>query len=308
MNPIFSDISYIQSHDKKRLRVGTSRGFLEKPDAMTIFFVSGKSEWIEKYDSFFQEVRTKFEERGRPVRFISFDHRGQGESNGTKVHARNFSYFAKDIAWIIDEFKVNEAKTLFFSHSMGGMITLLACMEGLIKPRAVFLSAPFLRLSKKAIPRPLIWTLSELLCLIGFSRAHTGAAHYEREPFENNILTHDRDKYTLVCSSPFKTRSPTFGWMRASFRAQRRLFSPRLISRMSCPLYLLSASEDKIVDPASHAEWSIMASRFSPHPVRFQLVDGAYHELFGESTQYTREVMQLIDLFLDEYLEEGEKI
>lgn len=283
--------SYTCPEDQTRIRYGTI-GFEENPNHVLIF-LPGRSEWIEKYEFLYEDI---CEERGWG--YLSIDHRGQGASGGKAAHVDNYDLFVRDVEKIIKR-ELKKGKTYsILAHSMGGLISLYGVLKGVLKPEKLSLSAPLLGLPQKPIPRVLALPLAIKMCKWGFSKTDTAFGRHEIIPYTFNKLTTDRAKYKLIQNSPYKIPGPTFGWVKASFKATTFIFHDSNIGKLSCPVQIQLGSREGVVDPKSIEKWVDLAQKIAPNPVSLHTVKGAKHELLFEAETFYNEVLENVNRFL----------
>ncbi len=243
---------------------------------------SGRTEPIEKY---FETVEA-LTARGFTV--LVHDWRGQGLSQRMLAdrllgHARGCRHFMDDFASLLDAFETRLPKPwIALGHSMGGCLTLLALASGQTGFSAAILSAPMLGLATGPIPIGLARTLSAVLTTVGLSgspvfRSRAG------ELFETNILTHDRARWeryaALIAAWPdLALGDPTWGWLDFAFSAIGALQSGPGVPRITLPVTVVMAGEERLVDNAG-------ARRVAARLPNGRLVEipGAYHEILQET-------------------------
>ena len=170
-------------------------------------------------------------------------------------------------------------------HSMGGCLTLLAMATGETRFSAAILTAPMLGLQTGAIPRPVARAVAALAKLFGRAGAPAIKADAAPTPFEANILTHDRARYerneALVAAHPdLALGAPTWGWLDFAFRATGMLAKGPGVPRITTPLTVLAAGEERLVDNAA-----IQRVTARIPDARLVEVPGAYHEILQETDQ-----------------------
>jgi lysophospholipase len=135
------------------------------------------------------------------------------------------------------------------------------------------------------IPAPLAKALASLNVLVGRGKGYTlgDPGKPFDDNFEANILTHDRARYLracgLVAAEPkLALGGPTWSWLDFALRATGYLAQPSHLSRVTVPVVILSAEQDKLIDNATH----VAAARHLPQG-KVITVPGAYHEILMET-------------------------
>ncbi len=284
---------YISRADSARLRYSKT-SFTKNPEAYLVF-VNGRSEWIEKYPQLFNELQLP-----PHISCLTFDHRGQGRSDGRRGTIDSYETYADDSKAVIDHV-VGDLPYAVLSHSMGGLITLYSIMTGRISPKSVVLSAPLLQLRNRPVPRLIANPLSSLLVKMGLSNIASGAGRYDTCRFARNRLTHSRDHYSRVVATPYPCPSASFGWVQATFLAIEAIFQKELLRSYETPTLILGASEEKVVDNSGLSEWIKQAGQCSPAPIQFQMIQGARHELLGEIPTYRDQALKATKAWIAKY-------
>ena len=245
----------------------------------------GRTEPIEKYF----EIVEMLSARGFTV--LVHDWRGHGLSvrllpDRRLGHAAGHADFMIDFQQLLAAFEGRLPRPwIALGHSMGGCLTLLAMATGETRFSAAILTAPMLGLQTGAIPRPVARAVAALAKLFGRTGAPAIKADAAPTPFEANILTHDRARYerneALVAAHPdLALGAPTWGWLDFAFRATGVLAKGPGVPRITTPLTVLAAGEERLVDNAA-----IQRVTARIPDARLVEVPGAYHEILQETDQ-----------------------
>ena len=245
----------------------------------------GRTEPIEKYFEIVEMLRA----RGFTV--LVHDWRGHGLSvrllpDRRLGHAAGHADFMIDFQQLLAAFEGRLPRPwIALGHSMGGCLTLLALATGETRFSAAILTAPMLGLQTGAIPRPVARAVAALAKLFGRTGAPAIKADAAPTPFEANILTHDRARYerneALVAAHPdLALGAPTWGWLDFAFRATGMLAKGPGVPRITTPLTVLAAGEERLVDNAA-----IQRVTARIPDARLVEVPGAYHEILQETDQ-----------------------
>ncbi len=296
-------VGVLKSYDGKPLRFarwsatrGSRRG--------TIVLVHGRGEYIEKYFEVISDLRR----RGFAV--ATLDWRGQGGSarllaNPHKGHIWDFAEFDKDLTRFMKEIVLPDCPPPFVAlgHSMGGAILLRnAGQRGSWFDRMV-LAAPMIAIDnrKAGYPGWVVRSYAEAGCLVGLGSAFVPGGSdlaAERQPFEDNELTSDRERFqrnksVLEVAPNLGLGSATVGWLRAAYRAMARLREPGYAYRVEVPMLLLAAGNDRIVSTRAIEEFGVRL-KVGTHI----LLPGSRHEILQESDAIRQRFWAAFDAYL----------
>lgn len=283
--------------DGIRLRYSKKKAFhkASKAKQITIVMMQGRNEWIEKYHG----LETLFPSH-KDLAWLTWDHRGQGQSSGMKAHVNSYQDYINDTDHICKEL-IETDDYYIIAHSMGGLIALLATLQGKIHPKQLFLCSPLLRLPNKPIPRPFARLISGII-------GHTKLASWSTEvlikdslSFHNNTLTNSYDGFQKILKSPCPIPAPSFQWVHETFLACSRVFEEQLIKNLNCPVTIFGGSEEIVVDYSGFVDWVNKAQNLSDHRVAFHNIIGAKHELLNESKLYQSQVIDKISSYIQRH-------
>lgn len=247
----------------------------------TVIVCPGRTEFIEKYF----EVGRELQAMGFAVVIIDWPGQGRSErllDDTKKGHIDRFETFmgalANGLAKLDDRLP---RPYVSLAHSMGGAIALAAIAQGLVKVEAAAFCAPMWGLKSKFFGMSyLVWAM----------RVTGRSDNYAQQPgppetFENNIVTHDRRRWQIqrdLCdAAPELELGPvTWGWLGASLDIVATFGKVRALNKVSIPVYVASAGEEKLVDNASHAA---VCARLPD--CEHAMVDGARHEILMETDE-----------------------
>ena len=274
------------------------------PRRGTVCLFQGRGEFIEKYF----EVVADLRRRGFAV--ATMDWRGQGGStrllsNPHKGHVRSFAEFDRDLAHFMKEVVLPDcpAPYIAMAHSMGGHILLRnASLPGSWFSRMV-LSAPMIAIAESLLGASYAASraYAEVLAGIGFGSAYVRKGNdipIELEPFEDNPLTTDRDRYNrnrlvLEAAPALGLGSPTIGWLRAALRSVARLTVPDYPLRVEVPLLLFAAGMDSIVSTTAIEEFALRL-KVGTHV----LIPQSRHEILQEADEVRQRFWAAFDAYL----------
>ena len=240
----------------------------------TLVFLNGRSEWIEKYDHLWPYLRLK-----KDTQIITWDHKGQGKSEGQRAHIDSYDEFISDGKQIIDQV-AGESYTIM-AHSMGSLITLYGTLKGQFRPDSIILGSPLLMLPDSPLKRNFYIPVAKFASYLNLGRQSPGVGGGEEEYFENPV-TRSYDGYRKIGDSSFSSISPTFGWVAATSDALKFVHDSQNIAKLSCPALILGGGQESVVDYKGFSQWVRSASESGSQAVKFVNIPGARHELFNE--------------------------
>jgi len=286
--PPRAEVAWLTRPDGRRLRTalfaaaGAPRG--------SVILSGGRNEPIEKYF----EVIAELQARGFTV--LAHDWRGQGLSDRAlpdrlRGHCDSHEELTADFTALLDRYQARlPPPRIAVGHSMGGCLTLRALVDGEAASGRIagaILSAPMLSLMTRPMPAPIARVVARLSRLAGRADRY-GPAGRGRPfdlPFEGNILTQDRLRFTRyraqVAACPdLAIGGPTWGWLDAAFRGMAVLARPERLRRVGIPVVICSAQRDRLVDAAAHRRAALLLPRG-----RLVEVPGSFHEILMETDQ-----------------------
>ncbi len=257
---------------------GTPRG--------SVVVLQGRAEFIEKYGT---EVVPELLARGYAV--FAVDLRGQGLSDRPladydKGHIDDFATYVADLGLFLDKVVAPAAPRpiLALSHSTSGTIVLRYLAERGVGPlsAAIFVS-PMTGLYRGFLIRTLLAVTSPFGLRDEEFMVATGPYDPRHRNFATNDVTTDERRYRFTdqwfkADPRLRLGGPTIGWLRQALRSIDRLASPGVLERIDLPVLVVSASDDHVVDRASHGP-TVTRIRNAQHVV----VDGARHEILMET-------------------------
>jgi len=243
----------------------------------------GRTEAIEKYFETVDQLRA----RGFAV--LVHDWRGQGLSSRALTdrrlgHADRHADFMEDFQGLLLAFQDRlPGPCIALGHSMGGCLTLLALAQGERRFSGAILSAPMLGLRLGPIPAPAGRTVAAAAKLFGLAGAPIGRVGAVPDPFEANILTHDRARYErnhalLLAHPDLALGPPTWGWLAFAFSAMDELRKGMGATALNLPIVMVAAGEERLTD---NAATRYVAARIPG--ARHVEIAGAYHEILQET-------------------------
>lgn len=262
--------------------------------------VSGRSEYIEKYQELARELST------RKLSVWLYDHCGQGRSgrllsDPQKGHIDSFDTYIADLDQVIEMAAAESGNIPVFllSHSMGGTISTLYASRHNGRIKRLVLASPMFGIQTGVfLPDFVTEMLVKAACLAGLGERYaltTGPYNFDRR-FEDNVLSSDRYRF---CYNRFLAEQldfapiggPTFGWMNEAFKAVKTL--KRSIARTRCPILALTAAQDQVIKAADVARSALRLPHLSYHEY-----PSRGHELFMERDEIRDDVLERVGEFL----------
>ncbi len=268
----------------------------------TVFLFGGRTEYAEKY----YEVIGELIARGFCVATV--DWRGQGLSDHAlddprKGHVGDYVEYDSDLRAFMSEVAPSMPRPwIGLAHSMGGNILTRAMHDRSDMFAAVVLTAPMLglRLGNSYVASALK-AAAMLGSNIGLAHRYvpgTSRRANDEVPFEQNILTHDRERYEILQSQiraepALGLGGSTYGWLAASLRSISTVSDVKYLGTIRTPLLIFQAGEDRLVD--RHA-----LGFAAKHIVGATLVriDGSYHEIMIETDEIRAQFWKAFDDFI----------
>ena len=193
---------------------------------------------------------------------VAFDFRGQGGSqrllsNSLRGHVRSFSDFEADLEAVMTQMVMPNCPRPFYAigHSTGGNILLNSLRHHGWFDKAVVL-APLIGLLYAGWPLPVVRALLFIVNGLGFgwmflpgqNRKPWGAKDFPGNPLTSDRARWMRDSAVLEVAPQLGLGGPTFGWLRAARKACAGLLAMRARHKLSCPVLIVAAGLDRVVD------------------------------------------------------------
>lgn len=295
--PVGSCAWWIETVDGLRLRIAH---FPAEQARGTVLLFPGRTEYVEKYG------RTAADLAAGGYHVLAIDWRGQGLADRMldepmAGHVAVFEDYQHDVAAVMECVEaLNLPKPLhLIGHSMGGCIGLRAVIDGLPVDSCVF-TGPMWGIRMADPLRPAAWALSWWGKQIGLGHVFTPGTKPESyvasEPFEDNLLTRDRDMWDymqrqVLAVPELQLGGPSLNWLHEAL-AETRELSRRPSPAQPCLTFL--GTNERIVDPTR------ITSRMEKWPggQLVQITDGE-HEILMEDETTRRRVTDQICAFFD---------
>ena len=275
------------------------------PDHDKVIMVSpGRIESYVKYP----EVAYDLFHCGYDVMIV--DHRGQGRSGRMLDdphcgHVQHFDDYVEDFErfYQLEIAPRQYAKKFALAHSMGGAILALYLANNPQSFDAAALLAPmtgiYLPMPGWISRRILNWAENRPVRRDGYA---LGTGHWRPLPFVVNRLTHSRERYRrnlrYYADYPeLQVGGPTYHWVREGIDAGMHILKEA--EKITTPVLLLQASEDRVVDNRSHLAFC-QAMAVAGHPCEGDkplVIEGARHEILFERDDLRAQALDAIMRF-----------
>lgn len=273
----------------------------------TVVIMQGRASYIEKFD----EVISDLLKRGHHV--WSFDWRGQGissrmTSNRHQGYIDSYDTYIRDFHQLVTEiiYPNKKGPLVILGQSMGAHIGLRYLSEYPNYFDAAVLTSPMLDLITGGYPKPLARTIARMGVLLGYEKQYVfGHGDYEPwlEPFEDNLLTHNREIFfkhrRLQIENPLLSiGGVTFGWLKATFDSIEKLLSQDYLSAVKIPVLVIAAGEEMVVDNTQLqqvCDWVV--------DCRLKVYQGARHQILNETETHMKRLWKDFDNFMEDNFE-----
>ena len=269
----------------------------------SILFMPGRGDAYEKY----LETLDYWHRRG--WRVTACDWRGQAGSgrlgwDEVTGHIDDFATWVDDLAAFWPQWcKATPGPHILVGHSMGGHLVLRALAEASVDPDAAVLVAPMLDFIRHGVPLVIMHGIARLMAAIG--NAQRPAWKWSEKPLtlpanRIDLLTHDTQRYAdevwWRTARPKIAMGPgSWGWVAAAYASVRLLARRGVLEKIACPVLLLSAGHDKLVNPRAIER----AAHRLPRGELLRFGAEARHELLREEDSVRDRALARIDDFLD---------
>jgi len=267
----------------------------------TVAILPGRGEFIEKY------FETVGELLKRGFAAAALDWRGQGGSarqlrNARKGHVDDFSFYERDLHAFVEDVLGPSCPQPWFAigHSMGASVLLSASHAGRSPFERHVLTSPMIDIRGVRHPKA-ARLLAATLDALGLGGAYApggGSKGVDSMPFEDNILTADRQRFARIVETARAAPElvlgwPTVAWVHSAFRLMRRLKDSNFPRRISTPTLVVAAGADRIADTRA-------IERFCARlrAGRLIVLEGAEHEILMERDIFRDQFWAAFDAFV----------
>lgn len=254
----------------------------------TVYFINGRNEFIEKYSHLPEDLKKK-----GVSRFITWDHPGQGRSDGKRSHIESFDEFSLTAKDVIEATRTHSEEAYdMIAHSMGGLIALYGTMKGFFQPAKILLSSPFVGIPETIANKYLARPLCSVMVHSGLGKFYTrlnGTQPPER--FLDNPRTHSSVRFYRLMAAPFMGKSITFSWAHAAFQAIDYIHSKTVLETFKTPVIILQAENETVVSSHAMEAWTQKA-RSLGCLIKLTYIQKAKHELLYEDAEIYQHVVE----------------
>jgi lysophospholipase len=281
---IFSPYYFMVTPDKQSLRYGIWYTPKEKQKG-SILLLNGRREFMEKYSETIEELN----HQGFNV--YSFDWRGQGLSsrmlaNRHKGFINDYNVYLNDLNMFVTKIVLPESvhPLIIIAHSMGAHIALRFMHDHPDASDMAVLTSPMIDIFESSLYRRVVKLITRIAIKTGFSHSYTiGSGDYADEKFKGNELTSDPVRFTdtkkTITKNPdLALGGPTYGWLSATLISIDILTQPGFAAKVTTPILMVIAGNDKIVSIKSQKKFCTMLPN-----CRLKEISEARHEIFKET-------------------------
>jgi lysophospholipase len=267
----------------------------------TVVVLGGRGDFMERY---FETMRD-LSARGFSV--ASIDVRGQGgsqrlHSNPARGHLHRFEELDEDFRAFMTQVVLPDCPQPYFAlaHSTGAMVLLRALQTRTWFRKAV-VTAPLIDLNYGKWPLPVAKFLTALTTGFGFGWLFLPGQNGKpllTKSFANNPLTLDRTRWNrdfgvLETAPRLGVGGPTFAWLDATLRAIAKLKKLKPGPRLRCPVLIVAAGLERVVDNEAIHEFSHRV-----HGVSVVTIRESLHEILNERDSVREQFLAAFDTFV----------
>jgi alpha-beta hydrolase superfamily lysophospholipase len=198
------------------------------------------------------------------------DHRGHGNSGGTRVFVERFAEYAADIQTALGRLKTRfpGVPKVLFGHSMGGLVVIDHLLRYPGEAAAAVLSGPGVEVGvkvpawKDALGKVMSHLLPKLAIPTGIPPEH---------------VSRDAEVVRAYASDPLVSKKATARWYVEFLATQARAFAGA--PELRTPLLVVYGTEDRLVSPAGIARWAEKVGSPDKTVIPYP---GLFHEVVNE--------------------------
>jgi lysophospholipase len=298
--PKGTEIYAAHTRNNMRIRAMTAPP-LTQDSKGTVVILNGRADFVERYF----ETMGDLQSRGYHV--AGFDWRGQGGSqrllkDHLRGHIRSYREYDEDLRAVMEGVITKNCPGPYYAigHSTGGHILLRALSRQTWFKKAI-VTAPLMELRYGSWPKSIAFLLAAMATAVGFGWCYLPG--FKKPPFllrefDGNPLTTDkrrwdRDVRTLQEHEALGVGGPTFAWLVATILSFKDLHSRRKGQGLNCPVMMVLAGREYIVDNAA-------AHRFAVHMpgVSMVTIGQSMHEIMLENDVVRKEFLAAFDSYI----------
>lgn len=263
----------------------------------SLLFAGGRGDFIEKY----LEIYLWWHARGWNV--TAFDWRGQGGSRGEGAIANltDFGIWIDDFAALITDWRAQRpGPHVAVAHSMGGHLLLRTVTDKGMGLDAAVLVAPMLLVNGAPVPPWLAPWMAGAMALVDRDRllrkAPTHGPTRQRHLTGASPERYEDETWWWGEEPGFNVGTPSWGWLRATYRSAARAFTAKKLAKVDVPMLLLGAETDRLVSAEAIRRAAALLPRADLH-----MYPQSAHEILREGDDIRLDALVRIDVFFDEH-------
>ncbi len=306
---VLDNFSYYETSDGTKIRYGfwaSNNLCLQNGYPKTVVLFQGRASFIEKFDVIIEGLLR------RGFNVWAFDWRGQGLSSRMlderhKGHIDTYETYLKDAHELLQEKILPNiyGPLIVLGQSMGSHLALryMSDYPGVFD--MAILTAPLLDLNTGGYSKNLARIISQVACRLGLGQAFVmGHDIYDptREPFEGNMLTHNRAAFfhhrLMQKNNPeLSVGGVTYQWVDATFQSIDVLMNAEKMSKITAPVMVISAGEEVVVDNSRAAQ----AAAWLPSGI-YKVYPHARHQILSEIPEIMQQFWRDFEGFIAQHL------
>jgi lysophospholipase len=255
--------------------------------AANLVIINGRTDYVDKYHHMISAIAKQWD-------IVSFDHFGQGRSDGPRAHADDFdAQHVCDLDKILEVATNSQLPTFVMAHSMGGFVAIRyeqlhpGVIDGLV------LNAPMLGLDSSPMTTEQAINLAGMAVQEGRGEVNY-KENYVRTDCEDWKQTHDCTLFEQFRNDPLTVIGyPTYGWLYAALTGMQTAFDE--IEKVKTPILLFQAELDTTVLLEPQNEFCDALDQ-----CELAVRQGEYHDLWCELNR--QEIFDQAIAFFDEIL------
>lgn len=256
----------------------------EKPDG-TLVVTHGLGEHSESYHRLIQGLSHL------NMRFIVWDLRGHGRSEGKRGIVKSISDYSDDLGILIQFIReeISDDSIFLLGHSLGGLVNLNALVEkGDLGLKGVCLSSPLLGITLEA---------SEIKKMGAKYIARYLPRFTMSNEIPDKILTHDKKVLEEFAKDPLRHDRISAGLYLDMLSYTKKVC--KMGDRISLPILFQLAGQDKVVSTKATLEFY---ETLSSKDKTKMIYENSFHEIFNDIER--EQVFQDLSKWLQQHLAE----
>lgn len=255
----------------------------EGPPRALVFVAHGAGEHCGPYDELAQSLKDQ------ALLVFAHDHVGHGQSEGERMHVKDFQMFVRDALQHVDMMKAQhpDLPVFILGHSMGGAISILMACERPSEFSGVALIAPMVQMHPESVT-PFKVFMAKVLnhMLPSLSLGAIESKWISRD--QKQVEAYDRDQLNF------------HGGVRVSFGMQlmgAAAHIERQIPDIAWPFLLLHGDADKLCDITGS---QVMFERAQSTDKKLKVYEGGYHALHHDLPEVAASLLKEVTSWIVE--------